>query len=507
MRTYSVNDLASKGSIVEGEFEVSCVVAAGTRLSSAPRVACRSRHQAGVGVCFGASKAYHETSGPPPVGGHTAFAKLLRRRAADRLESTLEDKVREAPAAEPARQTRRYLEKREAILGAAARLFNQKGIKGGTLADVAQCVGLITNSVTYYYRKKEELAKACFLRSIEVLDAIAIEAGEAPDVPARIARFVAGYFDVIRRIATGETPELLHFQDLRALPSPHVEEVFDAYTDMFRRVRSLLIPPGETQPERLLLNARAHLLLSQSLWARTWARRYAPEDYPLACARTIDILVHGLTTPSGDWNETILDGVIRPAPAASEGDVTPEAFLRAATQLVNEHGYQGASVDKISAQLNVTKGSFYHHHDTKEDLIVACFERTFALMRQVFNAAATAQGTGGERLGLAARTLVRLQFSDQGPLLRHSAWSVLPAELRYDKRRTMNRLAERLAGFVVDGIRDGSIRPVDQVVAAQVVIGMINSSIELTRWAPGATEDNAIALYVRPLLRGLGAPA
>ncbi|MGZ8362699.1 MAG: TetR/AcrR family transcriptional regulator, partial [Caulobacteraceae bacterium] len=46
-------------------------------------------------------------------------------------------------------QTKRFERKREAILDAAARLFNQKGLKGATLAEVAQRVGLITTSVTY----------------------------------------------------------------------------------------------------------------------------------------------------------------------------------------------------------------------------------------------------------------------------------------------------------------------------------------------------------------------
>ncbi|MFT4102896.1 MAG: TetR/AcrR family transcriptional regulator, partial [Burkholderiaceae bacterium] len=348
--------------------------------------------------------------------------------------------VARAPAA---RQTRRYQEKREAILGAAARLFNQKGVKGGTLADVAQSVGLITNSVTYYYRRKEDLAKACLLRSIETVDGIAARAAADPDPRARPRRFIEAYFDVVRQIALGERPELMHFHDLRALQSPHSDEVFAAYTDMFRRLRRLLetaCPPGI---DRRALNARAHLLLTQSLWARTWARRYAPEDYPLACERTCDILMHGIGAAGVRWRDDLLPGILdEPARGAAEeagaigaADVTPEAFLRAATYLVNEHGYHGASVDKISARLNVTKGSFYHHNDNKEDLIVACFEQTFSVMRQAFDAAARSPGSGWERLGLAARTLIAFQFSDRGPLLRHSAWSVLPAELRYDKRR------------------------------------------------------------------------
>ena len=47
------------------------------------------------------------------------------------------------------------------------------------------------------------------------------------------------------------------------------------------------------------------------------------------------------------------------------------AFLKAATRQINEHGYRGASVDRISASLNVTKGAFYHHNEAKDDLVAA----------------------------------------------------------------------------------------------------------------------------------------
>ena len=50
-----------------------------------------------------------------------------------------------------------------------------------------------------------------------------------------------------------------------------------------------------------------------------------------------------------------------PGKPAPEGD-TLDAFLRAATSLVNEQGaYFGASVNRISARLNLIKGAIYHH--------------------------------------------------------------------------------------------------------------------------------------------------
>jgi AcrR family transcriptional regulator len=61
--------------------------------------------------------------------------------------------------------TARYAARREAILAAAIGILNRQGVKGMTLAGVAAEVGLITTSVTYYFRRKEDLAAACFLGS------------------------------------------------------------------------------------------------------------------------------------------------------------------------------------------------------------------------------------------------------------------------------------------------------------------------------------------------------
>ena len=122
------------------------------------------------------------------------------------------------------------------------------------------------------------------------------------------------------------------------------------------------------------------------------------------------------------------------APWWMPADAGPvDAFLRAATALVNEQGYRGASVDMISARLHVTKGSFYHHNDNKLDLIAACFDRTFTVVRQALEAAESGGGSGWSRACAATRALVRFQLSDEGPLLRLSSTSALPDQADRDR--------------------------------------------------------------------------
>lgn len=398
--------------------------------------------------------------------------------------------------------TLRFTEKRETILDGAARQFNQHGIRGATLTEIASSVGLATNSLTYYYRKKEDLACACLLRSIAAIEQRALQAHAAPSLAQRIRGFITAYVGMLADIAEGRHPEMVVFNEVRALKPPHAAQVFAAYNTMFRAVRALLRSDDAAPAlSREAMNARAHLLLSLTLWARAWIFRYEPGDYAVAGERMADVLLNGLAQGGQHWQDTPAD--VPSAIQSIAASDTREAFLRVATRLLNEHGYHGVSVERIAAELNLTKGSFYHHHETKDELISACFERTFATMRELQGAAAASTGNGWQRLMRGCDALVRYQMSEQGPLLRVSAWSALPDEMRRDKLRTITRLGERFGSVIVDGMADGSIRVLDQAVAAQMVNGMINAAAELERWVPNVSGANAAGLYARPLLEGL----
>ena len=92
--------------------------------------------------------------------------------------------------------TVRYARKRDAILAAAARTINRAGVKGMTLADVAASVGLITTSVTYYFKRKEDLASACFLDAIARLGALVDQALTESTAEKRVSSFVGLCIDL-----------------------------------------------------------------------------------------------------------------------------------------------------------------------------------------------------------------------------------------------------------------------------------------------------------------------
>jgi hypothetical protein len=66
-----------------------------------------------------------------------------------------------------------------------------------------------------------------------------------------------------------------------------------------------------------------------------------------------------------------------------------------------------------------------------------------------------------------------------------------------------NRIAVRIASMFSDGVVDGSIRPLDSYVAAEVFLGMVNTSDELSYFVKGINFDIALKSYIEPLFLGI----
>lgn len=370
-----------------------------------------------------------------------------------------------------------------------------------TLADVAASVDLITTSVTYYFRKKEDLAVAVFLSSIERFDTLISGALGPADPRDRLLAFLARFLDHDARIRAGDEAPLAIFSDIRSLGDAHLTTVLAAYSDLFRKIRSLFFAPDYDWLSRKFATSRTHMLLEQLYWAVTWLPRYDIEDYARLRDRMFDILANGVAAAGAEWRPRQLGEPEKLTGAGTDSQL--DTFLIAATRLINQRGYRGASVEKISAQLNVTKGSFYHHNEAKDDLVVACFERTFDTMRRTQRLAMGTTGSAWEQISSAAAALVEYQLSERGPLLRTSALAALPETIRQDMVEHFNRVSDRFAGMISDGIAETSLRPVDPFIAAQMMNATLNGAADLRLYLRDIDRADIAALYAKPMLMGI----
>ncbi|HEX8485927.1 TetR/AcrR family transcriptional regulator [Sphingomonas sp.] len=392
--------------------------------------------------------------------------------------------------------TKRFRQKRDAILAAAAEAINEQSAKGMTFADVARRVGLNTTSVTYYFKRKEELAAAAFENTLDRLLAMLVEAMQESDPQARVARFLALNMVRLARVECGEERPFAVLSDLRATEDPIRGRLMASWQKVFRTTRGLWGTP-RSRAQTDLHGARAHVLLENSFWLTAWLPRYEPEQYARVEARLMDVFARGIAAPGAAWAPAMLDL------AHAEAEPGRSAFLLAATRLINQLGYRGASVQRIASELNVTKGSFYHHLDAKDDLVIACYKRSFDTIADAQRLADEAGGTHWHRLSSAVATLLDVQFAERGPLLRTTALSGLPLNVRAAMVDRSNRIARRYAGTIMDGIAEGSCRPVDALIAAQSLMALQNAAFDMRKWAGTMPRERAIAMYASTLLFGM----
>ena len=392
--------------------------------------------------------------------------------------------------------TKRFQAKRDSILAAAADAINEQSAKGMTFADVARRVGLNTTSVTYYFKRKEDLAAAAFEQTLDRLDAMLDEAGEQPTPDARVARYLTVNMERLARIRREEERDFAILSDLRAMEDPVKRELLERWRGIFRKTRSLWgNPVNRAQTD--LYGARAHVLLENTFWLPAWLTRYEVDEYPRVEARLMDVFRHGIATPGETWKPDMLDL------EHDEPEPGREAFLLAATRLINKLGYRGASVQKIASELNVTKGSFYHHLDAKDELVIACYKRSFDIIADAQRLAEKHGGSHWDRLASTIATLLDVQFSERGPLLRTTALSGLPPRVRTTMIDRSNRIARRFAGMLSDGIAEGSIRAIDPLVASQGLMALQNAAFDIRKWANTMEREKAIAFYASTLVFGL----
>ena len=400
------------------------------------------------------------------------------------------------------RSTKRFANSKAAVVAAAISVLNRKGASRMTLADVADRLGLSAPSITYYFSKKEDLAAACLMQGLARLDEFIAAAEPAATVRERLRRLLSAYFAFRARGACGEVEELPTFGDARGL---NLDTVYAPYSEMFRRLRALMVDTGAAPMSRPALNSMAHLLLTELHWTPVWFRNVYPEDTSRFGERLYDALVDGLAAPGADWTPVKIPAVLPPLEPSDGASI--ELFLRAASAQINEQGYRGTSVEKISARLNLTKGSFYHHIKTKDELVLACFERTFEVMRRTIIAAEAVSTTGLQTLATIAATLVEHQVAGDVPLLRASAVNTVLESSQAIIQAGIERVATRIASVISDGIADGSVRRIDANVGAHMIMAMINNADELQYFSRGISPADAVEAYVRPLFVGLLPPA
>jgi AcrR family transcriptional regulator len=399
-------------------------------------------------------------------------------------------------SATQAKGTRRFEQKRERVIDAATRIMNERGVHGMTFVEVADAVGLSTSSITYYFRFKEQLAAAVFADTLSRIARLVETAAQEATPQARVRAYLSSYLNLQYDTHRGQGRPIAVLSDLRALEDSVRLPLAQEYSAIFRRIRNFFSDP-RNEEHRALNTARAQVLTETVYWLPAWLFQYSYADFARVSSRLFDLFERGLALTHSSWQPQII-------PLDREDGMAKgqENFLRVATRVIGERGYRGASVERIANELNVTKGSFYHHLEAKDDLVLACFRSSYATVAKILRAEIA--GSRWQHLTSIIATLVDTQLAGDWPLMRTSALQTLPPDLQADVLARSRRVALGIAGIISDGISEGTIRAVDPLIAAQVIMPALNAAYEQhNRAARLGNRERAVELYASTLIHGL----
>ena len=381
------------------------------------------------------------------------------------------------------------------MIDTASVLLNTHGAQGFRRADVAKVLKLDTSTLSYYFKKRDDLVGACLERTIEWIDQKAREAAKHPDQASRSEAYLQDNLQLLVDQRLGQSVPLPVLSDLATLSDPIRERLETQLAEAFAVVADF--HPDATEPaDRIHRRLCANLLLNIIFWMPAWDERYRVDDFLALGPRMADLLSNGLLSSGDAPPEELVS--LEPEPE----DHARQDYLKAATRLINRYGYKGARVDMIAADLGLSTGSFYHHLKTKDELVLAAFDRTFTILETALDLA-KAEASAGARIARFSRLVAHHQICAEVPLLRASSYQALPADLRDDTFRRTDQLIQYLATQIADGIADGSVRPTDPLMAAQCLFATLTGLSGMSRWIKQDYPDLALNQYMMMLAHGI----
>jgi AcrR family transcriptional regulator len=152
---------------------------------------------------------------------------------------------------------------------------------------------------------------------------------------------------------------------------------------------------------------------------------------------------------------------------------TRERLLRAAREVIEEGGYEAASVIAIAERAGVAAGTLYRHFASKEELFVEVFRSVCSGEHRAMRAAANALPQGAPAVERLEAVLVT--FAERALSNPRLAWALIaePVDRLVDAERLTYR--ERYAKLIADVLRGaiaaGEVPSQDVEFTAAALVG------------------------------------
>lgn len=170
-----------------------------------------------------------------------------------------------------------------------------------------------------------------------------------------------------------------------------------------------------------------------------------------------------------------------------------ELLLDVAIEEFTKRGYDGTSIEHLSAATGLSKSSLYHHVEGKEHILRLGLERAVTPLLGLLDEPESREGKAIDRLTYVLRRQIAIladQLAAVTLLLRvrgntdTELWAL-------EQRRTFDAF---VADLVRAGVAEGDLRgDLDPAVVARLLSGTVNSLTEWYRPGHGSLSADALA--------------
>ena len=157
-----------------------------------------------------------------------------------------------------------------------------------------------------------------------------------------------------------------------------------------------------------------------------------------------------------------------------------QSILDLAQKMLLERGNLGLTMDRIADEAGVSKGTVYQHFASKEDLLAALAVRSAGIRAELFERAATFQGTSRERMsaiGVAAElffTLFPHHEHAERAFKASSHARKVPSERIAAMEACHFRCFGAATGIVRDALAQGELTLGEDQSVEQICVGLWN---------------------------------
>ncbi len=199
-----------------------------------------------------------------------------------------------------------------------------------------------------------------------------------------------------------------------------------------------------------------------------------------------------------------MTAVAKPTPGGRRRGETRQRLLESAVSVFAHHGYDRATLDEIAREAGFSKGAFYVHFESKEDLFWTLLEERIARQQHVYRQAVDATAPVIDNLRTILRAVFALYKAD--PL-----WAAMFMEfgahaLRNEQvRLRLAAMYEGWRGLVVATLKAGRdagrVRTdIDVEFVASMLIAAVEGTLMQSHLSPQAVR---LEEMVEPLARTL----